>query len=180
MPKGSAFAVVVKITNSCKKLKLPNDKVVDILSGVSEAIQKWIQNSGEKPEAGGYIVGYQHSRTKNITLEEVSRPYLLDKRSRMRFTISDPRHNLFLMSRKRKRSFYMGVWHTHPQKTPVPSSIDWEDWYDALKVDKTGCEYMFFIIAGITEMRVWVGDFATNSITEIFECQKRNGVYLAI
>lgn len=74
----------------------------------------------------------------------------------------------------------MGVWHTHPQKIPVPSSIDWEDWYDALKVDKTGCEYMFFIIAGIAEMRVWVGDFATNSITEIFECQKRNGVYLTM
>ena len=62
----------MKLTNSCKKMKLPNGKVVDILSSVFEEISNWIQNSEEKKEAGGYIVGYQHSKTGNITLENIS------------------------------------------------------------------------------------------------------------
>ena len=72
----------------------------------------------------------------------------------------------------------MGVWHTHPQNVPIPSSIDWDDWYGTLEVDKTGCEYAFFVILGISEMRVWVGDFRTKIIIEIQECQKQNGIYL--
>lgn len=38
----------------------------------------------------------------------------------------------------------MGVWHTHPQTIPEPSNIDWDDWYETLKIDKTACEYIFF------------------------------------
>ena len=175
--KGSVNVVAIEISNSCKKLKLPNGKVVDILSSVFEEMQKWVQDSAEKLEAGGYIVGYQHSGTNNITLEEVSRPYMLDKRSRIRFSINDPRHKLFLLNQKRKKSFYMGVWHTHPQVIPTPSSIDWKDWYETLKVDKTCCDYVFFIIVGIRGIRVWIGDFHTKTIVEIFEYPKRYGIY---
>ena len=90
----------------------------------------------------------------------------------------DLRHKFFLFHRKFQKSYYMGVWHTHPQKYPEPSSIDWSDWYATLNVDKTGCEYAFFVIVGILEMRVWVGDFKNKKIVEIYECQKNNGIYL--
>lgn len=71
----------------------------------------------------------------------------------------------------------MGVWHTHPQTIPEPSSIDWEDWNETLKVDRTACEYVFFIIAGTEGARVWVGDFKIKKIFEIFECQKEGNLY---
>jgi integrative and conjugative element protein (TIGR02256 family) len=71
----------------------------------------------------------------------------------------------------------MGVWHTHPQDIPMPSSIDWEDWKQTLDVDKTGSEYIFFIIAGTVGTRVWVGNKNENSITEIEECMKTDGLY---
>ena len=71
----------------------------------------------------------------------------------------------------------MGVWHTHPQVMPEPSSIDWNDWYKTLDVDQTACEYAFFIIAGITYLRVWVGDFQSKSINEIYECEKAGDLY---
>lgn len=71
----------------------------------------------------------------------------------------------------------MGVWHTHPQMIPEPSSIDWNDWYDTLEVDWTACKYIFFIIVGMKEMRVWVGDFARKEIIEIFECEKVGDLY---
>ena len=53
-------------SNSCKKMKLPNGKVVDILSLVFEEMYKWLQDTAHKKEAGGYIVGYQHCETENI------------------------------------------------------------------------------------------------------------------
>lgn len=158
-------------------MKLPNGKVVNILSTVFEEINKWLQDSDEKTEAGGYVVGYQHCGTKNITLEYISHPYMLDNRKRFFFVMRDPRHKIFLLNNMRKKSFYMGVWHTHPQIIPEPSSIDWKDWYETLEVDKTGCEYVFFVIAGVKEIRVWVGDFKSKNIIEIFECAHSEGIY---
>lgn len=167
----------MKLTNSCKKMKLPNGKVVDILSSVFEEISNWIQNSEEKKEAGGYIVGYQHSKTGNITLENISIPYKFDKRTRFYFGMRDPRHQLFLLNQSREKSFYMGVWHTHPEINPEPSTIDWNDWDETLDVDRTGCNYIFFVIAGIHELRFWVGDFESKEIVEIFECKKVGDLY---
>jgi len=160
-------------------MKLPNQKVVDILTPVLEGICKWLQDSDEKPESGGYIVGYQHLKTRNISLESVSHPYALDGKSRVRFDIRDPRHKIFLKKAERKKSYYMGVWHTHPQTIPVPSSIDWDDWHETLLSDKTASQYVFFVIAGSQEMRVWVGDYETGEIIEIDEAQKNEeGLYV--
>jgi integrative and conjugative element protein (TIGR02256 family) len=170
----------VEIEKSCKcvKLKLPNNKVVDVLSPVLNEMYQWIQDADGKPESGGYIVGYQHKETGHISLETVSHPYTLDTKSRIRFNIKDPRHILFLKKAERNNSYYMGVWHTHPQMIPCPSSIDWKDWTDSLKKEKTGCEYIFFVIVGIKEWRVWVGNLKNGIITEIFECEKGNdGLY---
>ena len=42
-----------------------------------------------KKEAGGYIVGYQHYETENITLEQISHPYRLDIRKSTFFSMRD-------------------------------------------------------------------------------------------
>ena len=176
--KESAGVVGMRISNTCKKMKLPNGKVVDILSSVFEEMRKWLQDTSGKKEAGGYIVGYQHYKTENITLEQISHPYRLDIRKPTFFLMRDPRHKFFLMNCMRKKSYYMGVWHTHPQMIPEPSSIDWRDWYETLEVDRTGCEYVFFIIAGFQDIRICVGDFKEKNIIEIFECPHKNGIYI--
>lgn len=169
--------MAIEIGNKCIKMRLPNGKVVDILSPVFEEIGKWLQTDSMLPESGGFIVGYKHSKTGDVSLENASHPYLLDTRSRTRFNIIDPKHRLFLLRSQAKKSFYMGVWHTHPQSIPVPSNIDWNDWYGTLEIDKTACEYIFFIIAGTEGARVWVGDFKTKRITEITECEKEGELY---
>lgn len=159
-------------------MNLPNHKVVDILTPVFDEIYKWSQDSEEKPESGGYIVGYQHVKTGNISLEAVSHPYCMDVKNRVRFDIRDPRHKLFLKKAERKRSYYMGVWHTHPQRVPIPSSIDWNDWHKTLLLDKTASQYIFFVIAGMQEIRVWAGDYRTGEIIELAETAKNeDGIY---
>jgi len=151
---------------------LPNGRVVDILSPVLNEMYKWIQNEAAQPESGGYIVGYQHKSTGNVSLEAISVPGDQDIGNRIRFYIHDLKHQTFLKRASRRKSYYMGVWHTHPQSTPVPSSIDWEDWSATLTTDRTGCQYAFFIIAGTHEWRMWIGDFETKEIKEAFECPK--------
>jgi integrative and conjugative element protein (TIGR02256 family) len=161
------------------KMNLPNHNVVDILTPVVDEICTWSQDSEEKPESGGYIVGYQHIKTGNISLEAVSHPYCMDVKNRVRFDIRDPRHRLFLKKAERKRSYYMGVWHTHPQSVPIPSSIDWHDWHKTLLIDKTASQYVFFVIAGTQGIRVWVGDYRTGEITELSETEKNeDGIYV--
>ena len=175
--KRGVVAVAIKLNGGCVKMQLPNGKVVDILTTVLEEISGWLQTDATKPESGGYIIGYQHRDTGNIVLEGVSVPHELDIKNRVRFDIKDPNHSLFLQRARRKKSYYMGVWHTHPQDIPIPSVIDWEDWKHTLAVDKTGCEYIFFFIAGTSGTRVWVGDKNKNIIMEIEEFPKKYELY---
>ncbi len=170
--------MVIRKNNKCIKLRLPNNKVVDILSSVLDEIYQWLQDEEDKPESGGYIVGYKHDKTGNISLEAVSQPCLRDGKGRTHFSIRDKSHKYFLSKAYRKKSYYMGVWHTHPQIIPTPSSVDWSDWCDSVHQEKTGCDYIFFLIAGTEEVRIWVGDFYNGNIVEIFECPKdEEGLY---
>ena len=169
--------MAIKLNSGCVKLSLPNGCVVDILTPVLDEIIKWIQVEPMTPESGGYIVGYEHKDTKNVVLEKVSVPHLLDRRTLTHFDMLDPAHKLFLRKEKRRKSYYMGVWHTHPQHTPVPSATDWDDWKKTLKTDKTASDYIFFLISGIDNTRVWVGNPDNQTIVEIFECPKINGIY---
>jgi len=169
--------VVIEIANRCIKMTLPNEKVVDILPEVFQEISKWIQNDNYAPEGGGFILGYNHEGTGNVSLEYVTYPQPLDIWSRVYFKIRDPIHKLVLLKAPARKSYYMGVWHTHPQTIPEPSPIDWDDWNDTLIKDKTASEYVFFLIAGTESIRVWVGDFKTKHIVEIFECEKDDDLY---
>lgn len=172
-------AVEIKPNTNSVKIRLPNGCVVDVLSSVLNEIYKWIQNDGCKPESGGYIVGYQHGVTGNISLEAVSGPYEQDVKKRAYFSIKDVRHKNFLKKVRKRKSYYMGVWHTHPQSDPTPSIIDWKDWNKSLLLDRTGSQYMFFIIAGSNQWRIWIGDIQSGIITEGFECAKDiDGIYI--
>lgn len=89
-------------------MRLPNGKVVDILSDVFEEMLKWVQADIKCPESGGFIVGYKHSKTGNITLENISHPYPLDIKNRIYFKIIDPRHKHYLHKAEKRKSYYMG------------------------------------------------------------------------
>lgn len=175
--KGNAkFAM--KIEPRCYKCKLPNGKVVDILSDVMDEISHWLQSGKDDPESGGYILGYQHCITNNITLEFVTTPQSRDIRNRIKCVLRDLFHIKVVNSARKNKSYYMGVWHTHPQTIPTPSVTDIHDWTSSLNTEKTACEYIFFVIAGIENLRIWVGDFKTKNIIEIFENSIKDGLYV--
>lgn len=167
----------MEIEPRCYKLKLPNGRVVDILSEIVDEMSNWLQYDSKSPESGGYIVGYQHRKTGNITLEFITPPHEQDFRSRIRCTISDFFHGKVLQKAKLKNSYYMGVWHTHPQLIPAPSTIDLQDWEQSLRYEKSGGDYIFFLIAGVQGFRVWVGDYSNREIVEIHEIPRYGALY---
>ena len=172
---GARFVVYV---NRSVKFNLPNGNSLDILENVFDRMREWIQDDAAKPESCGFLLGYENRNTHNITLTDITVPQSGDYRSRFLCKISDALHFRFLKSSKKQGNFYMGAWHTHPQKVPNPSPIDLNDWAEILRKDKTGSDYAFFIILGETEFRIWAGDFSTLSIVEIYEADIQNGVYL--
>jgi integrative and conjugative element protein (TIGR02256 family) len=177
LQKECVIVVAIEIANKCVKMRLPNGRTVDILETVFKQINKWIQIDEKDPESGGFILGYKHKETGNVSLEYVTVPQPLDIRDRINFKIRDPKHKILLLRGKICKSYYMGVWHTHPERTPIPSRIDWDDWNDTLLKDRTACEYVFFLIAGTEGIRIWVGDLETKKIEEIYECEKEGNIY---
>ena len=107
LKKRGAVVVAIKLNDGCVKMQLPNGKVVDILTAVLDEMSEWLQDNHDKPESGRYILGYQHKDTGNIVLESVSVPQKLDKKTRIRFDIKDPSHNLFLKRAQRNKSYYI-------------------------------------------------------------------------
>lgn len=176
--KADVDAVAIDYKDKCVKVSLPNGKTVDILGKVFEQLSDWIQEDVESVESGGFILGYKHKETGNISLEFITTPQPMDERTRLSFLLRDPRHSILLSRAKARKSYYMGVWHTHPQKAPVPSIIDWKDWHSTLQTDKTGCEYIFFLIAGSQEVKIWAGDLETKIIEEVFEVTKEGDLYI--
>lgn len=177
LQRESVNVVAIEIKQKCIKMDLPNGHTVDFLPDIFEEILKWLQVEAYMLEAGGFLVGYRDSNSGNVSIDGLSQPYPLDIRNRIQFIIRDPQHRVFLNKSRSKKSFYMGVWHTHPQIIPEPSSIDWQDWRETVETDITACEYVFFLIAGTKGARVWVGDLKSKKITEIFECEKEGDLY---
>jgi integrative and conjugative element protein (TIGR02256 family) len=50
---------------------------------------------------------------------------------------------------------YLGLWHTHPEEDPTPSSVDRNDWKQAVSQDTFEGERLFFPIIGTQRIRVW-------------------------
>jgi len=173
--KGTVAAVMIQIR--CYKYHLPDGRILDVLAEVVHEISLWLQNAADMPEAGGYIVGHQHSRTRNVTLDLVTTPQPKDIRTRIRCEILDEAHFGFLERVKHRRSYYMGAWHTHPQKYPIPSSTDWKDWNATIEANKTNCGYIFFLIAGTKSFEIWAGEIKSKKITKLDECYIEQGFY---
>jgi len=60
---------------------------------------------------------------------------------------------------------YLGEWHTHPEHSPSPSTIDTHGWQ---RICNTRKMPMLFVIAG-TQHRLWIGLGITTELRSIAE-----------
>jgi integrative and conjugative element protein (TIGR02256 family) len=110
-------------------------------------------------EAGGILLGYQYENSADISIEEISTPFPNDQRSRSRFYRSIEHHH-YAVKRWQETNhecLYLGLWHTHPEPIPTPSTVDYNDWQTALNSGQFERNDLFFIIVGLEEIRCWQG-----------------------
>lgn len=108
-------------------------------------------------EAGGVLLGRHLLDSHDVVVDEVSTPQKSDRRSRFTFFRSSMHEQLarHRWSEQERTSAYLGLWHTHPESDPNPSSVDWRDWQQAVSGDTFEGNRLFFPIVGTERIRVW-------------------------
>ena len=126
---------------------LIDDAVVDLVMGNR-------QLKSTDTEAGGILLGLRRDDHLHVTGLTTPRP--ADKRSRTSFQRKDKFHQARALAAWRESGGvvdYIGEWHSHPERHPLPSSIDTREW-------KSICQFqrkpMVFLIAG-TLAHLWLG-----------------------
>lgn len=123
-------------------------------------IRRYRQLRPFSKEAGGAMLGRHILDCDDVVMDEVTVPQRNDRRTRFGFFRSKDHHWLALRRWEASggtRAF-LGLWHTHPEKHPVPSTTDLRDWRNACKRSRYFGDFLYFAIVGISETRVWRGD----------------------
>ncbi len=133
-------------------------------------MQGHAQRSMGEAEAGGVLLGRHLLDSDDLVVDEVTLPQPADKRARTRFFRSN-QHSEVAQARWRASqgtSAYLGLWHTHPEADPSPSSVDLRDWEKAVAFDTFEGNRLFFPIVGIERIRVWTKS-RTGPVEELYE-----------
>ena len=108
-------------------------------------------------EAGGVLLGRHLLDTEDVVVDEVTVPQSSDRRTRFSFFRSKMHEAIALERWQAEASTlaYLGLWHTHPEDSPTPRSIDRSDWKQAVSRDTFEGNRLFFPIVGTACIRVW-------------------------
>lgn len=105
-------------------------------------------------EAGGILLGYR--RGIHLHVVDLTTPHSNDTRRRTGFHRESNEHQRVALARWSASGGvmdYLGEWHTHPERAPVPSAIDRNEW-KVIVADRT--TPMLFLILGTMGLP-WLG-----------------------
>ena len=117
-------------------------------------LNKFRQNYFFKKEAGGQLFGQLDGKTFLVNI--ATGPRKSDIRSRTQYLPDRNEEQAEIKEYLKNGIFYLGDWHTHPEKKPVPSEIDIETTNDCFQKSTHGMPGFAFIIVGKTTLvRDW-------------------------
>lgn len=128
-----------------------------ITAAAVKRLRAYAQHNPRQAEAGGALLGRLLLGSDDIVIDDITVPQRSDRRTRTSFFRSR-RHEEIALDKWRASQgtlAYLGLWHTHPERDPVPSFIDRRDWDKAVARDAFAGERLFFIIVGTERIRVW-------------------------
>lgn len=123
---------------------------------VIELLLKFIQNDDTKPEAGGILIGY-YIDDYSFFITDLSIPNQNDLGTRFSFLRSFKNAQNIIKSffkGSNGKKIYLGEWHTHPEKYPVPSETDLKSFNSLLKENKLNSNFIFMLIMGTDEFYI--------------------------
>ncbi|MEW5953163.1 MAG: Mov34/MPN/PAD-1 family protein [Bacillota bacterium] len=129
------------------------------------------QHQHDVTESGGLVAGRYLLDCDDIVIDVVTVPMKGDIQERYFFKKNAINHQRLLeMHWKQSKGTcnYIGDWHTHPEPIPHPSSHDCDQWLKVLKETKTDQVFIFFIVVGTQQVRIWQGFRKSGKIREIF------------
>lgn len=120
-------------------------------------MQAFAQHRWWDREAGGVLMGRHLLDSHDVVVDEVSTPQETDRRSRCNFFRSRKHQQVarYRWLQEHNTSAYLGLWHTHPERDPLPSGVDRNDWQQAVASDTFEGDGLFFPIVGTNCIRVW-------------------------
>ncbi len=128
----------------------------EALGALTQARQRRAHDS----ERGGVLLGRHLRDEQHVIVDEVTLPKRFDLATRTTFRRAQAPHQRVIDERWEGSAgtcVYLGEWHTHPESTPRPSSIDVDDWRRRLRTDTYDASGLFFIIVGTRDLCVWEG-----------------------
>ena len=134
----------------------PRQRLIIVDNALAQ-MQAFAQHRQSSTEAGGVLLGRHLLDSMDIVVDEVTMPQQTDRRSRCGFFRS-AKHELLARNRwieERNTLAYLGLWHTHPEVDPSPSSVDRNDWRQAVAGDIFEGDRLFFPIVGTGCIRIW-------------------------
>lgn len=130
-----------------------------------EAVEKMMayrQCRADDTEACGALLGRLFEENDDIAIDDVTIPQKEDVRRRTSVHRSTKHSDLAVRHWRASghtESFH-GLWHTHPENDPSPSSVDYNDWERALRNGQYPGNRLIFVIIGIEDVGVWLGEQA--------------------
>ncbi len=109
------------------------------------------------PESFGILIGTCEKTTESCRIELVTTPSKRDVQSRSHFCLQDPCHqNAVNQEFHRSEGYrgYLGTWHTHPEASPSPSTVDINDWLAC--IENNPDRRLYFVIAGTEKTCVFI------------------------
>ena len=119
-------------------------------------------------ERGGIVLGQISSDT--IYINRASTPNKFDISSRYRFEREKEAAQIVVdyeFINSNRKIIYLGEWHTHPEKTPKPSSQDKKMIVDQNKYNTLNEPFLLLIIQGIEDL--YVGYYDGENLVQCLE-----------
>lgn len=114
-----------------------------------EKLKKYQQKKGEY-ESGGILVGEVYPIENKVIIKDI----IVSKKAKRSFmgVNIDKKEMQEKLERIRKNTdykyYYIGDWHTHPEKNPTPSWIDKRSYKKTLKTIVLQTNFVVFLIVG--------------------------------
>ncbi len=128
--------------------------IVVIAPPVLDKFASYVQGKN-KYEAGGILLGYR--RGDHFEVIHATEPSEIDKRSRFHFVREAKYHSEIaskLWAKSNGTINYIGEWHTHPEETPTPSSLDINEWK---KLTMKSSDQNPFVMTIVGAKELWTG-----------------------
>lgn len=148
---------------------LPEGRKLLIRSEALKKMEKYRQSNSKDTEAGGILIGRILYDSNDFVIDDVSEPMFSDVRKRSYFKRKPEAHQAYFdteWTASDGRCFYLGEWHTHPERIPHPSKVDKTDWEKIMNLSFES-DHLFFLIVGTQETKAWCADREQGNINEL-------------